>query len=90
MLPIGQELWMKELYTYKEFPPLQAAETYNLNGILAEMESKRETTRYRPAVATERSGRPEKANRLPALPRKQTSSTRWAAPTGCRLPILRR
>ncbi len=38
MLPIGQELWMKELYSYKEFPPLQAAETYNLDGILAEME----------------------------------------------------
>jgi arylsulfatase A-like enzyme len=39
MLPIGQQLWMKELYSYKEFPPLQAPETYNLNGILAEMEA---------------------------------------------------
>jgi len=29
---------MKELYSYREFPPLQAPETYNLNGILAEME----------------------------------------------------
>ena len=29
---------MKELYSYQEFPPLQAPETYNLNGILAEME----------------------------------------------------
>ncbi len=38
MLPIGQQLWMKELYSYREFPPLQAPETYNLNGILAEME----------------------------------------------------
>ena len=38
MLPIGQQLWEKELYSFKEFPPLQAAETYNLNGILAEME----------------------------------------------------
>ena len=27
MLPIGQQLWMKELYSYKEFPPLQAPET---------------------------------------------------------------
>jgi arylsulfatase A-like enzyme len=38
MLPIGQQLWEKELYSFKEFPPLQAAETYNLNGILQEME----------------------------------------------------
>src|SRR5277367_383530 len=28
MLPIGQQLWEKELYSFKEFPPLQAAETY--------------------------------------------------------------
>src|ERR1700688_3157067 len=36
MLPIGQELWMKELMSYKTFPPLQAPETYNLDGIIAE------------------------------------------------------
>jgi arylsulfatase len=34
MLPIGQQLWYKHLMTYKEFPPLQAPETYNLDGIL--------------------------------------------------------
>ena len=27
ILPIGQQLWEKELYSYKEFPPLQAAKT---------------------------------------------------------------
>jgi arylsulfatase A-like enzyme len=37
MLPIGQQLWMKELESYKEFPPLQAPETYNLSGILDQM-----------------------------------------------------
>ena len=37
MLPLGQLLWEKELLSYKEFPPLQAPETYNLDGILAEM-----------------------------------------------------
>ena len=37
MLPIGQQLWERELESYKNFPPLQAPETYNLNGILAEM-----------------------------------------------------
>ena len=37
ILPIGQLLWEKELMSYKEFPPMQAPETYNLDGILAEM-----------------------------------------------------
>jgi len=41
MLPIGQLLWMKELYSFKEFPPLQAAESYNLDGILRQMEEKK-------------------------------------------------
>jgi arylsulfatase A-like enzyme len=39
LLPIGQLLWEKELYTFKEFPPLQAPETYNLDGILKQMEN---------------------------------------------------
>ena len=34
MLPIGQQLWLKELLSYEKFPPLQAPETYNLSGIL--------------------------------------------------------
>ena len=37
VLPIGQLLWLKELESYREFPPLQAPETYNLSGIEAEM-----------------------------------------------------
>ena len=31
MLPIGQQLWLKHLMSYKAFPPLQAPETYNLD-----------------------------------------------------------
>jgi hypothetical protein len=38
ILPIGQLLWLKELLSYKEFPPMQAPETYNLDGILKEMQ----------------------------------------------------
>src|ERR1700757_4487649 len=34
MLPIGQQLWYKHLMTYKEFPPLQDPESYNLDGIM--------------------------------------------------------
>jgi arylsulfatase len=41
MLPLGQLLWMKELASYKEFPPLQAPEAYNLDGIMAEMRASR-------------------------------------------------
>jgi arylsulfatase len=39
MLPIGQQLWLKELESYKTFPPLQAPETYNLDGILAQVKA---------------------------------------------------
>ena len=39
MLPIGQLLWMKELMSYKTFPPLQAPETYNLDGILKQVQA---------------------------------------------------
>jgi hypothetical protein len=39
ILPIGQLLWTKELMSYKEFPPMQAPETYNLDGILKEMQN---------------------------------------------------
>jgi arylsulfatase A-like enzyme len=38
MLPIGQLLWMKELGSFREFPPLQTPESYNLDGILKQME----------------------------------------------------
>jgi arylsulfatase len=39
MLPLGQLLWLKELETYKKFPPLQAPEAYNLDGIIEEMKA---------------------------------------------------
>lgn len=38
ILPIGQQLWYKHLMSYKEFPPLQAPETYNLDGILKKVQ----------------------------------------------------
>jgi hypothetical protein len=41
MLPLGQLLWLKELESYKTFPPLQAPEAYNLDGIIAEMKAAR-------------------------------------------------
>jgi len=41
--PIGQQLWLKELESYNTFPPLQAPETYNLSGILAEVKKANES-----------------------------------------------
>ena len=37
MLPIGQQLWLKELESYKTYPPLQAPASYNLNQVLEMM-----------------------------------------------------
>jgi len=39
MLPIGQQLWLKELESYKEFPPMQAPETWNLTQVLEQVKS---------------------------------------------------
>jgi len=38
MLPIGQQLWMQHLMTFKAFPPLQAAATYNLDAIMKQVQ----------------------------------------------------
>jgi arylsulfatase len=35
MLPIGQQLWMKELESYVTYPPLQSPASYNLSEIVA-------------------------------------------------------
>ena len=37
ILPIGQLLWLKELETYREFPPMQDPASYSLDQVLAEM-----------------------------------------------------
>ncbi|WP_145089999.1 arylsulfatase [Rosistilla carotiformis] len=39
LLPIGQLLWEKELMSYKNFPPLQMAASYNLDQILESLKS---------------------------------------------------
>ena len=37
MLPIGQALWLKELETYQEFPPMQDPASYNLTQVMNEL-----------------------------------------------------
>ena len=38
MLPIGQQLWTKELMSYREFPPLQSPAAYNLDEIIKKVQ----------------------------------------------------
>ena len=39
MLPIGQLLWLKELKSYKQFPPMQAPESWNLSQVMEQIKS---------------------------------------------------
>jgi arylsulfatase len=39
ILPAGQQLWLMHLETFKQFPPLQAPETFNLSGIMQQVKS---------------------------------------------------
>ena len=41
MLPLGQSLWLKELETYKEFPPMQDPASYNLDQVMNQLKSLR-------------------------------------------------
>ncbi|MET4634893.1 arylsulfatase A-like enzyme [Kaistia defluvii] len=37
ILPIGQQLWLKELQSYQTFPPMQDPASYNLDQVLAQL-----------------------------------------------------
>jgi arylsulfatase A-like enzyme len=39
LLPIGQLLWLKELETYKAFPPLQDPASYNLDQVMEQLKN---------------------------------------------------
>ena len=39
ILPLGQQLWLKHLETFRQFPPLQAPETFNLDQVLQQIKS---------------------------------------------------
>jgi arylsulfatase A-like enzyme len=39
MLPIGQALWMKELESYRDFPPMQDPASYNLDQVIAQIKN---------------------------------------------------
>ena len=37
MLPIGQQLWLRELETYVAFPPMQDPASYNLDQVMEQL-----------------------------------------------------
>lgn len=44
MLPIGQALWLKELESYIPFPPLQDPASYNLDQVMQQVKSMKNTS----------------------------------------------
>jgi arylsulfatase A-like enzyme len=44
MLPIGQALWLKELESYAEFPPMQDPASYNLDQVMAQIKNSKGKT----------------------------------------------
>jgi hypothetical protein len=43
MLPIGQALWLKELESYRDFPPLQNPASYNLDQVMRQVREMKST-----------------------------------------------
>lgn len=39
ILPIGQQLWLKELLTYRDFPPMQDPASYNLDQVIQQVKN---------------------------------------------------
>lgn len=44
MLPIGQQLWLKHLETYIDFPPLQDPASYNLDQVMQQVRDMKHTS----------------------------------------------
>jgi arylsulfatase len=45
MLPLGQALWLKELESYVDFPPMQDPASYNLEQVVQQVRAMRSTSR---------------------------------------------
>ncbi len=39
LLPIGQAMWLKQLETYQQFPPMQDPASYNLDQVMAQLKN---------------------------------------------------
>ena len=45
MLPIGQALWLRELETYVNLPPLQDPASYNLEQVMQQVKNMKTSSR---------------------------------------------
>ena len=52
ILPIGQQLWLKHLETYIDFPPLQDPASYNLEQVMQQVKSMKTGSRLTRAKRT--------------------------------------
>ena len=43
MLPIGQALWLKELSSYIDYPPMQDPASYNLEQVMQQVQEMKNT-----------------------------------------------
>ena len=43
LLPIGQALWLQELKTYIDFPPMQSPASYNLDQVMKQVQELKST-----------------------------------------------
>jgi arylsulfatase len=46
IIPLGQQLWLRELESYITYPPLQAPETYNLTQVLQQVKKMHEESAH--------------------------------------------
>ena len=65
MLPIGQALWLKELESYKEFPPMQDPASYNLDQVMQQIKNAKGAVGL--TADDEHGGRPTSGARHPAI-----------------------
>ena len=71
LLPMGQALWLKELETYIDFPPLQNPASYNLDQVMQQVRDMktsgtRANSRGRASMTTERT--PQRGVRRHGIP----------------------
>ena len=78
MLPIGQALWLKELETYINFPPLQDPASYNLEQVMQQVKNMKTSQSRGRIIAQSDSGRPAMGARFTSGSfRPGTSSLRF-------------
>ena len=90
MLPIGQALWLKELETYIDYPPMQDPASYNLEQVIAagsgdEERSSRRRIRRGLALQDMRGGAAEWS---PAKKIRMRASLRLTTPQAGRLAVM--